>query len=75
MSCNGIRTHKVTDWDVFRGSLPAEKVVTEDIEEWRAGLVDRAAAATREIEMDASIERVDNHLAHLIEAKQVFLMS
>ncbi|KAL1425837.1 hypothetical protein MTO96_018820 [Rhipicephalus appendiculatus] len=24
-SSNGVRTHKVTDWDAFRGSLPAEK--------------------------------------------------
>ncbi|KAL1445243.1 hypothetical protein MTO96_045131 [Rhipicephalus appendiculatus] len=72
-SSNGVRTHKVTDWDAFRGSLPAEKVVIEDIEEWTAGLTERAAAATREIETDASFERVDNRLAHLIEAKQALL--
>ncbi|KAH6920666.1 hypothetical protein HPB50_028344 [Hyalomma asiaticum] len=30
---NGVRTHRVTDWDAFRGALPVEKVVIEDIEE------------------------------------------
>ncbi|KAH6927142.1 hypothetical protein HPB50_000003 [Hyalomma asiaticum] len=41
---NGVRTHR---------ALPVKKVVTEDIEEWMAGLTERAAAATREIETDA----------------------
>ncbi|XP_077534634.1 uncharacterized protein LOC144146565 [Haemaphysalis longicornis] len=70
---NCVRTHKVTDWNAFRGSLPGETVVIEDIEQWTAGLMERAAAATREIETDASIERVDNRLAHLIEAKKALL--
>lgn len=73
ISSNCVRTHKVTDWDAFRRSLPGEKVVIEDIEEWTVGLMERAAAATREIETDASFERVDNRLAHLIEAKKALL--
>lgn len=72
-SRNCVRAHKVTDWNAFRGSLPGETVVIEDIEEWTAGLMERAAAATREIETDASIERVGNRLAHLIEAKKALL--
>ncbi|KAH6944215.1 hypothetical protein HPB50_002345 [Hyalomma asiaticum] len=42
---NSVRTHRVTDWDAFRGALPVEKVVIEDIEEWTAGLTERATAA------------------------------
>ncbi|KAL1430360.1 hypothetical protein MTO96_015068 [Rhipicephalus appendiculatus] len=71
-SSNGVRTHKVTDWDAFRGSLPAEKVVIEDIEEWTAGLTERAAAATREIETDARMEprRADEETAEGAEVPE-----
>ncbi|XP_077552161.1 uncharacterized protein LOC144166528 [Haemaphysalis longicornis] len=69
-SSNCVRTHKITDWDAFQWSLPGETVVIEDIEGMTEGLMERAAAATREIETDASVERVGNRLAHLTKTKK-----
>ncbi|KAG0436903.1 hypothetical protein HPB47_017705 [Ixodes persulcatus] len=66
----GIRKHRITDWDAFRTALPAVQQDISDIEQWAANVVETTAGATKELETDERIDKMDSRLAHLIEAKQ-----
>nr|XP_050042883.1 uncharacterized protein LOC126540140 [Dermacentor andersoni] len=68
-----LRKHRFTDWDAFRGLLPEEQTEITDIEEWSAEIVNKVEKATKEVETDERVHRVDSHLAHLIAAKQFIL--
>ncbi|XP_077508619.1 uncharacterized protein LOC144120005 [Amblyomma americanum] len=71
-----IETHRWIDWDAFRDArslnTDADDEI-EDIESWTAEITKSVRDATKEIETDAVIEKVDSRLAHLIEAKQSIL--
>ncbi|XP_077560733.1 uncharacterized protein LOC144175532 [Haemaphysalis longicornis] len=63
-----------TDWNDFRkirDSRGDEEIT--DIESWCRGLNYSVAAATKEIETDLEVSRMDSRLAHMIEAKNALL--
>lgn len=64
------RKHRITDWDAFRKLLPAEQIDIIDVEQWTTQVVETMERATKELEADEHIDRVDSRLAHLLEAKQ-----
>ncbi|XP_072142785.1 uncharacterized protein [Dermacentor andersoni] len=68
-----LRKHRFTDWDAFRGLLPEEQTEITDIEEWSTEIVNKVEKATKEVETDERVHRVDSRLAHLIAAKQSIL--
>lgn len=64
------RKHRVTDWDAFRTALTSWQSEITDIDQWTDNVNRTMEGATKEIETDESIDRVDSRLAHLLEAKQ-----
>ncbi|XP_077547993.1 uncharacterized protein LOC144160638 [Haemaphysalis longicornis] len=75
IGCNGgtyrgHRKHRHTDWDAFRKLLPTEQTDITDIEEWTNEIMEKEKEATRTIETEDNVGRIDSRLAHLIEAKQ-----
>ncbi|XP_077547566.1 uncharacterized protein LOC144159740 [Haemaphysalis longicornis] len=75
IGCNGgtyrgHRKHRHTDWDAFRKLLPTEQTDITDIEEWTNEIREKEKEATRTIETEDNVGRIDSRLAHLIEAKQ-----
>ncbi|XP_050042835.2 uncharacterized protein [Dermacentor andersoni] len=67
---SGIRKHRITDWDAYRKALPAVQLDITNIEQWAANVVETMEGATKELETDERIDKMDSRLAHLIEAKQ-----
>ncbi|XP_077542813.1 uncharacterized protein LOC144155328 [Haemaphysalis longicornis] len=67
------RKHKFTDWDAFRRLLHTEEEDIENIEEWSALIAGKITEATKIIETDAQVDKIDSRLAHLIEAKESIL--
>ncbi|XP_077542647.1 uncharacterized protein LOC144155191 [Haemaphysalis longicornis] len=75
IGCNGRtyrghRKHRHTDWDAFRKLLPTEQTDITDIVEWTNEIREKEKEATRTIETEDNVGRIDSRLAHLIEAKQ-----
>lgn len=66
------KKHKFTDWDVFRILLPTEEDI-ENGEDWSAHIAGKIKEATKIIETDEQVDKIDSRLAHLIEAKQSIL--
>ncbi|XP_072142945.1 uncharacterized protein [Dermacentor andersoni] len=64
------RKHYFTDWDAFRSLLPTEMEEINNIEEWSAHIAGKVKEATKIIETDEQVDKVDSRLAHLFEAKQ-----
>ncbi|KAG0444479.1 hypothetical protein HPB47_013748 [Ixodes persulcatus] len=62
------RTHRWIDWDAFRDARNQKRDGDDEIED-----IDFVHDATKELETDAEIDKVDSRLAHLIEAKQLIL--
>ncbi|XP_077543463.1 uncharacterized protein LOC144155721 [Haemaphysalis longicornis] len=63
------RIHKLTDWDLYRTLLPGEEEEIQDVDEWSYKIMEKVTAATKEIETDVEIVKMDSHLAHMLEAK------
>ncbi|XP_070377433.1 uncharacterized protein [Dermacentor albipictus] len=67
------RKHNFTDWDAFRCLLSTEMEEIKNIEEWSAHIAGNVKEATKIIETDEQVDKVDSRLAHLFEAKQSIL--
>ncbi|XP_077530888.1 uncharacterized protein LOC144142932 [Haemaphysalis longicornis] len=63
------RIHKLKDWDLYRTLLPSEEEEIPDVNEWSNKIMENVTAATKEIETDVKIVKMDSHLAHMLEAK------
>ncbi|XP_077564590.1 uncharacterized protein LOC144180056 [Haemaphysalis longicornis] len=63
------RIHKLTDWDLYRTLLPGKEEEIQDVDEWANKILENVTAATKEIETDVEIGKMDSHLAHMLEAK------
>ena len=62
--------HKLTNSDLYRPLLPVDNEDIQDIETWTNRIMDRAKTATHRTETEPEIEKIDDHLAHILEAKQ-----
>ncbi|XP_077492029.1 uncharacterized protein LOC144102713 [Amblyomma americanum] len=67
------RKHNFTDWDAFRSLLPTEVEEIENIAEWSAHIAGKIKEATKVIETDEKVDKVDSRLAHLIAVKHSIL--
>ncbi|KAG0431921.1 hypothetical protein HPB47_021332 [Ixodes persulcatus] len=67
------RTFTWTDWEEFRKQRDRQQLheaeEITDIKAWSSALVEDAKASTKTIETDVYTDKMDNRLAHLIEAK------
>lgn len=70
-----VREFTFVDWDHFRKirEVPGRARAPASLEEWSEGIRNDASAATKKVETDLDVERMDSRLYHLIEAKNALL--
>nr|XP_037270602.1 uncharacterized protein LOC119162244 [Rhipicephalus microplus] len=64
-----VREFTVIDWDLFRSIRGTRASAPDNFEEWCEGIRRDTTTATKKINTDLNVEKMDSRLAHLLEAK------
>ncbi|KAG0434076.1 hypothetical protein HPB47_019365 [Ixodes persulcatus] len=71
-----LKEFTITDWDQFRKSREERALIQDssiDLERWATQLKGDLKSATKTVQTDLEIARMDSRLAHLLEAKKELL--
>ncbi|KAM7293803.1 hypothetical protein ISCGN_023386 [Ixodes scapularis] len=71
-----LKEFTITDWDQFRKSREERALIQDssiDLERWATQLKGDVISATKTVQTDLEIDRMDNRLANLLEAKKALL--
>ncbi|KAG0417941.1 hypothetical protein HPB47_005242, partial [Ixodes persulcatus] len=71
-----LKEFTITDWDKFRESREERALIQDssiDLERWPTQLKGDVKTATKTVQTDLEIDRMDSRLAYLLEAKKALL--
>ncbi|KAL1466657.1 hypothetical protein MTO96_042585 [Rhipicephalus appendiculatus] len=64
---------RVTDWDLFRKIRDGKTADPTEFKDWLSELKMDVESATKAVRTDLKVDRMDSHLAYLLEAKAALL--
>ncbi|KAG0436140.1 hypothetical protein HPB47_018122 [Ixodes persulcatus] len=71
-----LKEFTITDWDQFRKSIEERALILDssiDLERWATQLKGDVKSATKKVQTDLEIDRMDSRLANFLEAKKALL--
>ncbi|KAG0431043.1 hypothetical protein HPB47_022162 [Ixodes persulcatus] len=76
VKCKPLKEFTITDWDQFRKRREERALIQDlsiDLERWVTQLKRDVKSATKTVQTDLEIDRMNSRLAHFLEAKKALL--